>query len=197
MSLVINVVTLTRSFTISDGRARNSKTGVIVSETLPKLEKLTPSVTIGFTGTLEPAREVIARFRALPNAAELKYSDEIAPVIFGLASRLPGSAPLQLLVTGPASCGSMATFTANSEEAYRVTELYPKPDSPSYAVLGTGHGSASLVKSLCLLLAFSNRDPDKIPQQSIFSTMQEYLVRISECDSSVNRNIYRDYLELP
>lgn len=196
MSLVINVVTLTRSFTISDGRARNSKTGVIVSETLPKLEKLTPSVTIGFTGTLEPAREVIARFRALPNAAELKYSDEIAPVIFGLAAQLPGSDPLQLLVTGSASHGSMATFTANSEEAYRVTKLYPKPDSPSYAVLGNGHSSASLVRSLCLLLAFSNRDPDKIPQQSIFSTMQEYLVRISECDSSVNREIYRDYLEL-
>lgn len=197
MSLVINVVTLTRSFTISDGRARNFKTGVIVSETLPKLEKLTPSVTIGFTGTLEPAREVIARFRALPNAAELKYSDEIAPVIFGLAAQLPGSDTLQLLVTGPASCGSMASFTANSEKAYQVTELYPAHSSPCYAVLGKAHSSAQLVTSISRLLRDAKMDPDKIPQQSMFSTMQEYLVRISECDSSVNRNIYRDYLELP
>lgn len=116
MSIVLNVVSKSRAWIMSDGLAKDSKTGKKISGSLKKFEPLNPKLYIGYTGILEVAKDTVANLRSLcPVLESATVETATAYTIKILEQYTSDIVPAQFLFTGLSDNGSFATATIKGD----------------------------------------------------------------------------------
>lgn len=176
MSIVLNVLTLSKSYVAYDGRAQRD--GLIVSEHVKKAEKVNNFVCIGFTGVLELASDVLRILRNNVVGIETMRSNMVAAAVQSILN-LPNAPKLSgaFLVTGINDVSQMATYTIDSQ--LNVQEFFATSQNYQLIQLGGDRCPVSFVD-----FYISNAHG-----QGAKSIMEEFIRHVALYDDSVNSNI--------
>ncbi len=118
MSILINVVTPSVSWLMSDGRATNKLTGEVVSESLQKFESLNSRLYVGYIGSFELAKASLNYLREqlhgeLPDLTVERVVSCLSPIM--KMERSDTSFQVQFLVTGISDHSTMISAHISNE----------------------------------------------------------------------------------
>lgn len=136
MSIVLNVVTPTTSWIMSDGLAVNEDDPKRSSGSLKKFELIHPKLCVGFTGVYEVAVDLLSNLRRLCPGIESATVEQIASYSIAILREFPDSPTrnTQFLFTGISDSGDFSSVTLDgnltadvltpTKQSFRVTALY-------------------------------------------------------------------------
>lgn len=188
MSIVLNVVSKSRAWIMSDGLAKDSKTGKKISGSLKKFELLNPKLYIGYTGTLEVAKDTVANLRSLCPALEsATIETAVAYTIKILKKYTSDIVPAQFLFTGLSDDGSFATAAIKGDLSLDL--LAPDAYGMRTAVLHKDY-SGGLERDIEGFLA-KGLPVDDAVKRGMSKTVQ----RVSLRDPFVNRTTFFEIIK--
>ncbi len=184
MSIVLNLVTPTVSWVMSDGLATSGETKGKISGSLKKFEMLHPKLCIGYTGIYEVAKELVATlYRLYP---DIRFATVEKALDYSVAimkeARLDAEKTAQFLFTGISDGGGLASATLSST---LTTELFV-PTEKEYRTVSLCHTTdGNFLESI---IAF--REKGAPLAQAVKKGMARAINQVALEDSSVNRTTF-------
>ncbi len=176
MSLVLNILSDSKSYVAYDGRAKRD--GRIISETVVKAEMVNRQVCIGFTGILELASDVMRALRTNVVGIEQMPSNAVAAAVLAIL-KLPNAPKFSgtFLITGINEVGQMASYTIAG--GLTVSSYIAEKGELRLIQLG-GDSCDTTFSEFCKLNACGQGE------QAI---MREFIEHVAQHDDSVNSNV--------
>ena len=173
MSLVLNILSDSKSYVAYDGRAKRN--GLIISETVVKAEMVNKQVYVGFTGILELAADVMRALRANVVGIEQMRSNAVAAAVLAIL-KLPNAPKFSgaFLVTGVNEDGQMASYTISGD----LTVFSYTAARGKLQLIQLGGDRCDITfNDYCKLNAHGLGEK---------AVMREFIEYVSLCDDSVN-----------
>jgi hypothetical protein len=188
MSIVINLVSKSRSWIMSDGRAVGAENSDIKSENIQKFTKLSDRLIVGYTGNYNIARYVIEELRK----SEIRLSFPVESIVKQIDDKLnslqfENGDHVQFVVTGLSSNGYFASATCG-RPGKEIGYYYP--DEKLRDVILYNRRSGNLDK----YVERSRRN--YVGDKAIMEAMKRLIEDVSKHDLSVNTVTYFDVLSL-
>ncbi len=176
MSLVLNILSDSKSYVAYDGRAKRD--GCIISETVVKAEMVNRQVCIGFTGILELASDVMRALRINVVGIEQMPSNAVAAAVLAIL-KLPNAPKFSgaFLITGINEAGQMASYTIAG--GLTVCSYIAEKGELRLIQLG-GDSCDTTFSEFCKLNARG---------QGERAIMREFIEHVAQHDDSVNSTV--------
>lgn len=184
MSVVVNVIFGGQSYLMCDGRARNNKTGVIISEHQQKIEQISQFVAIGFTGTLEHAKYLIEKAQKSSNEYCDLFANKLSEV--AICDKYAKYIDATFLVTGISKNGLLETYTMGSTTNF----------IPSKAAQLTSIGDTEKLKFEPFFNIRFGQTHGYLDHR-ILHVMNKYIERLAAKTDSINTNTSHIIIKLP
>ena len=184
MSIVVNVLTPSCSWVAFDGRAQCE--GKITTEFQRKAIMVNKNVCLGYTGTLEFAQQVIQNLEKHTVGVSEMKSDTIAYAIKKLLSiatdQLSDIPIVNFLITGINSSNKLATYTLGTK--FSIHEHIPSEHQCLCTVLYSAQNSLDFPSYMRQKMRSGF-----ITEDMITTAIRNYIIAVSQIDTSVNTNI--------
>lgn len=176
MSIVLNILTPSKSYVAYDGRARRN--GSIVNEHVKKAEMVNDLVCVGFTGILELASDVLRILRNNVVGIGEMPSNTVADAVLAILN-LPNAPKFSgtFLITGVNEAGQMASYTIAADLTARS---YIAAEGKLQLIqLGGDHCETTFDEFFQLYTR----------GQSAQAIMREFIEYVAQHDDSVNTTV--------
>lgn len=145
MSLILGIAFVNRALIISDGRAINASTGLVVDEKFDKTRKINDNVVLGFSGETEFPLWLLGQFENIckQDISKLK-ADHVANILCKIAQEGVNyrkglketiSTNFQMIVAGENSKGIIGLYSFGVPTNFKIKEDIPGEKNFVYSVL--------------------------------------------------------------
>ncbi len=145
MSLVLGIAFTNKVLIISDGRAKNANTDLIVDEKFDKTRKINDNVVLGFSGETEFPQWLLEQFNNICNKEIFRLkADHVAGILCKIAQEGMSyrknlkeyiSTNFQMIVAGKSSKGIISLYNFGIPTNFAIKEYIPTTENFVYSVL--------------------------------------------------------------
>lgn len=184
MSIVLNVVSPTTSWIMSDGLVVDTNTGKIVDCSFQKFQPLHERLYVGYTGVRELASDVVSNFKRLYPHIETATIESSSYVFLEIIKEIKNKFDVtaQFLFTGISDSGNFASAVIRTDLSFEM--FIPSSDGLRTVVLHN-NGDPDLTNNILRYIQQGLK-----VDQAIQKGMTDTVNQVSEVDPSVNRTTF-------
>ncbi len=185
MSFVIGFATPQEVIIMSDGRARNSLSREILSESYNKTRKINNNVCIGFSGIAEVSECIIDNFMKYPEInIDIINADDTAVILCEIAKIVASNVNadnIQMVIAGLDASGKITLNSFAKCTGFQINKQIPTISHYCYATLNPNgfDGDKLFEHYICLT------------QMSITKRMENCIKHAAQLNDTINNRVFK------